>query len=380
MKFLYLFFFISAMLLQSEWALSSNSSEVRLGLEQDILTARLEGDYVRALAQTERLKMLPDSYHLGIALDLDTRLTRLSWDSHSTGEDDYLFGLSEALIALCPKNRRQSPPETLFQCGRGHFGHSYLSALRGNLFDAGSHGSQAIKAFEAALAKNPDLTAVKLPLGMAYFYADHLPSFAKLMAPFLWFIPTGNSDKSLPYIEAVMVEGGPYADAARFIYSDLIMQKAPERMQEASRELEGLVSRYPSNPRLHLAHISSYAYQNDWRGAYSAVKKMDGSIQQASPFTAVGKIWKIYILKYLNQPLPRDLQSYILEQTTDGLPRWTEDWLMLAQGLANDFSGDRNAATALYQQVLDSGNRFGSGWLLELAAEGLDTNLYPGKD
>ena len=107
---------------------------------------------------------------------------------------------------------------------------------------------------------------------------------------------------------------------------------------------------------------------------------MDGSIQQASPFTAVGKIWKIYILKYLNQPLPRDLQSYILEQTTDGLPRWTEDWLMLAQGLANDFSGDRNAATALYQQVLDSGNRFGSGWLLELAAEGLDTNLYPGKD
>ena len=85
MKFLYLFFFVSTMLLQSEGALSSNSSELRLGLEQDILTARLEGDYVRALAQTERLKMLPDSYHLGIALDLDTRLTRLSWDSQSTG-------------------------------------------------------------------------------------------------------------------------------------------------------------------------------------------------------------------------------------------------------------------------------------------------------
>ena len=53
---------------------------------------------------------------------------------------------------------------------------------------------------------------------------------------------------------------------------------------------------------------------------------------------------------------------------------------MLAQGLANDFAGDRKTATALYQQVLNSGNNFGSGWLLELAAEGLETNLYPAKD
>lgn len=380
MKFLYALLFTTVMILQSDWALSSNSIESRLGLEQDILTARLEGDYDRALAQTDRLKLLSDGYHLGIALDLDTRLTRLSWDSQNTKDDDILFGLSEALIALCPDKRNQSTPETLFQCGRGHFGRSYLSALRGNLFDAGSHGSQAIKAFEAALAQDPDLTAVKLPLGMAYFYADHLPSFAKLMAPFLWFIPTGNSDKSLPYIEQVMAEGGPYADAARFIYSDLIMQKAPGQMQQASRELKGLVNRYPSNPRLHLAHISSYAYQNDWHGAYSAVKRMGVSIQQASPFTAVGKIWEIYILKYLNQPLPNGLQSYIVERSADDLPRWAKDWLMLAQGLANDFAGDRKTATALYQQVLNSGNNFGSGWLLELAAEGLETNLYPAKD
>ncbi len=377
MKFLSTLLVTLLTFFQPNCALSAGAHSERLKLEQGILTARLEGNYDRALAQTERLKLLPDSRDLAIALELDTRLTRLSWDSQSHEEDGYLFGLSEQLIALCPKNRRQSRPERLFQCGRGHFARSYLSALRGNLYDAGSHGSQAIKAFEAALDRDPKLTDVKLPLGMAYFYADHLPSFAKFMAPFLWFIPTGNSDKSLPYIEAVMNGGGPYADAARFIYSDLIMQKAPEQIPQASAQLKALVDRYPGNPRLHLAHISSYAYQNEWQKAYSAIQAMKSAIQQESRFTVVGKIWEIYVLKYLEMPLPSGLQSSILAVRPGDLPEWTKDWLMLAQGLVNDFSGDRNAAVARYQQVLDSGNNFGSGWLLELAQTGLVVNLYP---
>ena len=380
MRFLCAIVLLSIAAFTGGTASAIDPSQAHLPLERDILIARLAGDYDRALALTEHLKTLPNGLHLGTALDLDTRLTRLSWDSQNTEEDPYLFGLSEQLISLCPKKLKGGSAEILFQCGRGHFGRSYLSALRGSLYDAGSHGSQAIKAFEAALDQDPERTEVKLPLGMAYFYADHLPPFAKLMAPFLWFIPTGNSDKSLPYIEAVMNGGGPYADAARFIYSDLVMQKAPAQMRRASAELKRLIDRYPSNPRLHLAHLSSYAYQRDWPTAYASVKALQGATEQHSKFAAVGNIWEIYLLRYLKQPLPAELQAGIIALTPSAIPEWAEDWLRLAQGLAYDFSGDRDTARTLYQQVLSSGNNFGSGWLLELAAEGLEVNLYPGAD
>ncbi|MGB2329104.1 MAG: hypothetical protein ACPH3H_00220, partial [Pseudomonadales bacterium] len=104
MKFLSTLLVTLLTLFQPNCALSAGAHSERLKLEQGILTARLEGNYDRALAQTERLKLLPDSRDLAIALELDTRLTRLSWDSQSHEEDGYLFGLSEQLIALCPKN------------------------------------------------------------------------------------------------------------------------------------------------------------------------------------------------------------------------------------------------------------------------------------
>ena len=345
-------------------------------LEKDILTKRLEGNYPQALALCAKLKAISAGESLGIALELDTQLTALSWDAQKSVATQDMVRQTNRLIKECKPKGKKPTANQLFLCGRGHFARSYLSAMEGKFYAAGTHGSDAIDAFEAALQQDPGLTDVKLPLGMAYFYADHLPAFVKFMAPLLWFIPTGNSDKSLPYIQTVIATEGPYADAARFIYSDLIAQQAPELMPEAIQTLQGLTKRYPMNPRLHLALISSYAYSDQWRAAYDALGPLRLNADPDSAFQKIGHIWAVYSLKYLKRPIPQDVEKAFLAIQPEDIPAWATDWFTLAQGLVLDFQRNRSGAIEKYQTVVASENNFNSGWLLDLAKTGLDEPLF----
>lgn len=345
-------------------------------LEKDILTARLQGNYAEALALCAKLKAIPAGEDLGIALELDTQLTALSWDAQKHVATQDLLLQTNHLIQNCKPKGVKPTANQLFLCGRGHFARAYLSAMDNKFYAAGTHGSDAIEAFEAALQQDPTLTDVKLPLGMAYFYADHLPAFVKFMAPLLWFIPTGNSDKSLPYIQAVIAKDGAYADAARFIYSDLITQQAPELLPDAIQTLQGLTGRYPMNARLHLALIASYAYSEQWAAAYAALEPLRLHAEPDSDFQNVGHIWAVYSLKYLQQPLPADLQNALRAIGPGDIPAWAIDWFILAQGLVLDFQQDRRGAIQKYQAVLAGDNHFNSGWLLDLAKAGLDEPLF----
>ena len=372
----YLTVLLSFLLILVAEAVSSDRPKSITALESEILSARLRGDYLGAISLTEALAAQPGGSLLATSLELDTRLTEMSWDMNTPNNLTLLVQLSETLIDECRSARRQANAEALFYCGRGHFAASYLSALEGNLFDAGSHGSKAIDAFEASLTANPQLVAVKLPLGMAYFYADNLPRFAKLMAPLLWFIPTGNSNKSLPYIREVIDSNGPYADAARFIYADLIMQRSPLQMQKALDLLDVLIDRYPMNPRLHLAQIAGFAYTEQWQAADSALRRMQREARQDPRFQSVGHIWAIYIAKYLGEPLSKSQQMALLAITAQDLPAWATDWHRLATGMVLDFRGQRDRALEHYEWVLARDNDYASGWLLDLARQGLNEPLF----
>jgi tetratricopeptide (TPR) repeat protein len=355
---------------------AGDDDQIIRALEKDILTKRLEGNYPQALALCAKLKAIPAGETLGIALELDTQLTALSWDDQKVFSTQDMIRQTNRLIKECKPKRKKPTADQLFLCGRGHFARAYLSAMEGKFYAAGTHGSDAIDAFEAALDQDPGLTDVKLPLGMAYFYADHLPAIVKLMAPLLWFIPTGNSDKSLPYIQEVMATDGAYADAARFIYSDLITQQAPELMPDAIQTLQGLTERYPMNPRLHLALIGSYAYSDQWRAAYDAIGPLRLNADPNSAFQSIGHIWAVYSLKYLKQPIPQDVEKAFLIIGPEDIPGWAIDWFTLAQGLVLDFQQNRSGAIEKYQTVLESENNFNSGWLLELAKTGLNEPLF----
>ena len=355
---------------------ASDIDQTIRALEEDILTKRLEGNYPQALALCAKLKTIPGAEGLGIALELDTQLTALSWDAQESVATQDMFRQTNRLIKECKPKGAKPTADQLFLCGRGHFARSYLSAMDSKFYAAGTHGSDAIDAFEAALQQDPGLTDVKLPLGMAYFYADHLPAFVKFMAPLLWFIPTGNSDKSLPYIQEVIATEGAYADAARFIYSDLITQQAPELMPEAIQTLQGLTERYPMNPRLHLALIASYAYSDQWRAAYDALGPLRLNVDTDSAFQNIGHIWAVYSLKYLKQPIPQDIEKALLAIEPDDIPGWAMDWFTLAQGLVLDFQQNRPGAIEKYQTVIASENNFNSGWLLDLAKTGLNEPLF----
>ena len=97
-----------------------------------------------------------------------------------------------------------------------------------------------------------------MQLGMAYFYAENLPSFIKAIASLLWFVPKGDSDKSLPYLREVTENGENFSDVAKFVYADIATQTDAIPLEEAERILLGMIERYPQNSRLHLARIMAH--------------------------------------------------------------------------------------------------------------------------
>ncbi len=158
----------------------ADDNEAIYALEKDILTARLQGNYPQALLLCAQLKAIPAGEALGIALELDTQLTALSWDARKSVKTEDMVNQTDRLIRGCDQKRSKLTADQFFLCGRGHFARAYLSAMDGKFYAAGTHGSDAIEAFEAALQRDPTLTDVKLPLGMAYFYAGPPPGIREI--------------------------------------------------------------------------------------------------------------------------------------------------------------------------------------------------------
>ena len=165
------------------------TAELTASLEYDILNARLNGDLTQANALSQSLQANESTHLMGLALEIDNLATELSWDTSNTQFDARIRTLASTLIEHCKRKFNRVPAIEAFHCGRGHFALSFLSGVRGSYYQAGVNGTQAIRAFESALDRTPDHVAIKLPLGMAYYYADHLPSFVKMVSPLLWFIP-----------------------------------------------------------------------------------------------------------------------------------------------------------------------------------------------
>lgn len=347
------------------------SAEIAASLEYDILSARLKGDLTRANSLSQSLQANESTQLMGLALEIDNLATELSWDTSNTQYDARIRTLASTLIEHCKRKFDRVPAIEAFHCGRGHFALSFLSGVRGSYYQAGVNGTQAIRAFESALDRTPDHIAIKLPLGMAYYYADHLPSFVKMVAPLLWFIPSGSSHKSLPYLRDVTEVEGPYQDAALFVLGDLLIQ-SPTHQGSAWEYFEPLAKRYPTNPRIHLALIGGFVVGDDWQRAEQAVNTMLAHVpSDKTGHRLLADMWWVYARWHQGKPIGEGATLRLQAATLTEQPEWVQTCFELAQALATESVGDVKNAISLYQAISERDRWDAWPWLTELANERL---------
>ena len=179
---------------------------------------------------------------------------------------------------------------------------------------------------------------------MAYYYADHLPSFVKMVAPLLWFIPSGSSHKSLPYLRDVTEVEGPYQDAALFVLGDLLIQ-SPTHQGSAWEYFEPLAKRYPTNPRIHLALIGGFVVGDDWQRAEQAVNTMLAHVPlDKTAHRLLADMWWVYARWHQGKSIGEGATSRLQAATLTEQPQWVRTCFELAQALATEAAGDEKSA------------------------------------
>lgn len=339
---------------------------------------RLNGDMTTANKVTEQVRLLAPKAPQSYAFHLNTIVTELSWEESQTHFDAALVRDAEQLIQLCT-DKPVAIDNPDYYCGQAHFTLSYFNGIRGNYIRAGRHGTTAIDYLEAALVKNPDFIRAKMYLGVAYYYADHLPPFIKLFSKVLWFIPSGSSDKSLPYLRDVMDSNDAFSDVARYIYATLLINGKPEEVADALSAFDVLIKRYPSNARFQLRYVSviigeqRYTETLDRIDSYLAsehaasLSKMDINllnIWAARAHLGLGQVERAIRLQ----------KQIKFDPVNTTVPSWGLAWYELTNGQVADVTGNRKDAIASYEKIIALDKKiFISPTIVSVAKAGLTT-------
>ena len=336
---------------------SAFADESKHALEKQGTLFRLSGDFVSAKVIE---KELIDRYTqpAGHVFALNTIITHLTWDETQTKYDAELLEHAARTLEWCePRiDDEQVGTTANYYCGQANFILAYYNGLRGNYYQAGKRGTASIDYLETALARDPTLIDAKMHLGVGYHVADNLPPFIKMFSRFLWFIPSGNSEKSLPYLLDVIEDGDQYRDVARYVYSNLLLE-TPELRPEASIHLQRLVSLYPANARFQLRLISLMISMEDYEGTLRTISNyLDNGKAPAEPDLSLTKIWKVRA--YLGRGETEQAASTFSEidsafrEARDGLPGWSVAWYILTDGQLHDLANHREQARATYKEIL----------------------------
>ncbi len=342
---------------------------------------RLSGDFAAAKEIETRLIERFDE-PVGHIFALNSIVTLLTWDARVTLYDADLLSHASKALDWCESTIKSQPDNALgpYYCGQTHFALSFYHALRGNYYQAGRQGTLCIERLERALIINPKLVDAKMHLGVSYFVADNLPPFVKVFSKLLWFIPTGNSQKSLPYLLEVMQHGQHYQDVARYIYSTLLFDGDEAAKLEAMRNLQHLVKTYPQNVRFHLRLASLFLEQERFEEALetgNAYFALAGSPKNGSE-VALLKTWMVRA--YMGMHRIDEAETLFAEINPDSttalpdLPNWSASWLLITNGQLHDLAQRRQEAVSSYRQILEiAGTEHVNELIVDAARLGIKT-------
>ena len=318
----------------------------------------LKGDYAAAQRISEQLKNQFPNDAVGYTFNLNSLVGRLAWDINDTRYDAEILEDAEVALQLCKARIASYPeePSGHYLCGQTHFALTYLHAARGNYFRAGTHGAGTIERLENALLLAPDLVDAKMHLGAAYYFADNLPPFVRAFSSLLWFIPTGNSEKSLPYLEEVTRSGTVFPDVAKYMYSSLLLNSDENAQRKAGSILADLVQRYPESRRFQLRYIAYLVEQAEYATAIEAADefmRQEPCCRRDPVDLELARLWKVRA--YIGQNKVQSAASekaQIPPTMVSSFPYWGRGWYALTSGQINDLLDMREQAVREYRRVL----------------------------
>ncbi len=346
---------------------------------------RLKGNFEAAnQIRDELLATFPDD-PAGNVFNLNTVITQLSWEESQRQYDLELLNDVRRTLAWCDHElEQQSDDKTAvaranYYCGVANFSLSYFNGIRGNFLQAGRRGTRSIDYLEAALAADPTLIRAKMYLGVAYYYADNLPAFIKMMSRILWFIPTGNSEKSLPYLEAVMNSDDEFRDVARYIYITLLLKGNDDQALSALTELQAMVEKYPENARFQLRLVSVLVDRKAYALTIERISNLLES-EHARHLTDLNlsllKIWRARAHLGLGELAEASRLQDEIDLSSAGNnppPLWSISWYLLTQAQLADLNQQRQRAIKFYEQIIELDKKvFVSRNVLQAATTGLN--------
>lgn len=335
---------------------------------------RLQGDFDAAKEVETRLIRDADN-PIGHVFAINTIITHMTWDDTRSRYDDAIESHANAVFGWCEPliDEGRDLGRAHHYCGQASFVMSLRHALAGNYLRAGQYGTRTIEHLESALATEPDLVDAKLHLGVAYYIADNLPPFIKLFSRILWFIPTGNSEKSVPFLLDVMNHGDEFPDVARYIYSALMLNDAARR-PDAISKLRELAERYPVNARFQLRLISVLLLDREFEATLAQANRYLAH-EPDEPDLFLAQIWIVRAMMGLGRVEDAaQLLNAITPEIQATLPIWSRSWHKLSFAQLNDLLGNRKVAIKAYEDVLDMARiSFVNEIIVDAAESGLDT-------
>jgi tetratricopeptide (TPR) repeat protein len=363
---------------QTVVALSVKDMQTMKDLKSQATQYRLNGNYQAANQVSDQLKRTFPGDGIGYTVSLNTLTTRLSWDGNNKAFDKTFRDDASTALKLCRARIKTSPEDYrgYYHCGQAYFALTYLNALRGNYIRSGTNGTKAIEQLEHTLTLNPGLTDAKMHLGVAYYYADNLPPFVKAFSKFFWFIPTGNSSKSLPYVKEVVTSGEYFRDVAKYLYADILIDGSEDDRLLATTLLLELVESYPRNRRFALRHISLLVERDLDLQALQAADVFITSkdeYNRHSEDVYLARLWIARAYMRLGSAEKAVSEFEMIDQSSSpsSFPSWARSWFELTRAQINDLQNQRADAIRSYHKVIKMHADYGSEEILSAAQDGV---------
>lgn len=318
-----------------------------------------EGNYDAACEVWNRMREFHPDHPAANVYAADTLYWRMIHQDSDTRYDVAIQHECEEAIRKAESWVDATPDDAYahFYLGQAliHLGRLY--GVRGRLIDAGVLGERAREELERSLELNPNLIDAKFPLGLYYYYASLVPSLFKWLG-FLWFVPTGDGETGIVFMDDVARSGDLHRVTAEFTLAG-VRSYHPERIDHdwALEKIRGLHERYPENAIVHfelLKLLEMHGKHRDLVLEARALETHPGTGREQRGRAAVARVWRARGEMMLHRIDEAWETLAVFGEDGPENPDWGARWVQLTRAQLLDLRGEREAALDLYRVVLAS--------------------------
>ncbi len=344
---------------------------IQIGLDQNAT-----GDLDAADRTWAKLRERHPTHPAGWVFQVDTLSWRKSLDFTSTRYDDAIednakVGLERSQLWLkgAPDDR-----DALFYAGQSYVALMKLNGMQGNLYRAGTQGESARKLLERALEVDPDDHDAKYALGSYYYFASIATRYIRWLT-WLWFVPTGEREQGLEYVEDAATKGDltRFEASATFARIGLYMEDRPEL---AAPFIESMLAEHPESTYLQFELVELRMMQRRYEDAIAAALALEATTRDDfgdAERREAARIWRARAELLLGRSDAASVTLGPLEANLENVSPWSQRWILLTRAQLQDLHGDRDQAIANYEQVIERQPKWGSTRPTEAARSGLET-------